>query len=55
MHDDAPTIPTPTVDTLVGAWRAGQLSRREFRRRTSVLGVSATGAAVVLERNPWSS
>jgi peptide/nickel transport system substrate-binding protein len=52
MHDDAPTLRTPTVNTLVEAWQAGQLSRREFLRRASVLGVSTSGAGALLAAAP---
>lgn len=39
MQPAEPPYPPVTVETLVAAWRAGGLSRREFLRRTEVDGI----------------
>ncbi len=41
---------TPTVETLVKAWRAGAVPRREFLRRAALLGIGAAAANTLLER-----
>jgi hypothetical protein len=43
---------TPTPESLLTAWGAGALRRREFSRRAALLGLGAAAAGRVLEAGP---
>jgi peptide/nickel transport system substrate-binding protein len=52
MQPDDVGVETPNVDTLVSAWRAGALSRREFLNRAGRLGLGAAAAGALLAAAP---
>jgi hypothetical protein len=43
---------TPTPESLLTAWGAGALPRREFSRRAALLGLGVAAAGRVLEAGP---
>lgn len=49
MDRDERIPETPTVETLLNAWRAGAIPRREFLRRAGLLGLGAATAGGLLE------
>ncbi len=52
MQRDESAADTPTLDDLVSAWRTGAVTRREFLRRASALGLGAASAGALLAGAP---